>query len=608
MSSLNELFKQLEVDSANDQHEEVLETASEILKTNPHDKRALKLVVVSLINLDRYLKALKVLKTTQAPVDELLLERLYVYYKLNLDRELAEEFERLSDEVLTKNKGLVHLKAQFLYRTGSYVESLELYASLIGSTSQDDPEMLDLSVNERAVLADGFQSGIFNRFVSRSPVSPTSPESYDLLFNESVIQLGLGNLNKSLSLLDSALAKCKEANTDPQEQFEETLPIILQKAYILNLQGKKSDASVILDGISQSSISDELTKLTFINNSIASKIGEDSNWLLTLKELGFPNSINQLSGRLSIVQKAQIWKNYWKLASRVGQRVNSNISVVRDDDYTLQAIASLVKAGVIIDKDTPQEQAKRMTKYALASGDLGASLLAAQLNSDVGKGEVALAVLNNLKLEWKLLPGVSSIILQLCEKTGSEKKKLATFKEIVESYSDASRLDNVKVYDFLKVTALQFVTVEPELSKKLLVTLNNFHKDDLISISLGEASAGLLEPVEHLTQGLDLEDLIQSATADLNKISKNKPTNFKVFKTRKRPMRRPPKNLDTAKHPDPERWLKLSDRSTYKPKAIKGKKNATQGGTADNTTEESISKSSRPSPAPQRKSKKKGRK
>lgn len=43
-----------------------------------------------------------------------------------------------------------------------------------------------------------------------------------------------------------------------------------------------------------------------------------------------------------------------------------------------------------------------------------------------------------------------------------------------------------------------------------------------------------------------------------------------------------PKNYEEGKQPDPERWLSLRDRSTYRPKGKKGRRRAqevTQGGT-----------------------------
>lgn len=56
---------------------------------------------------------------------------------------------------------------------------------------------------------------------------------------------------------------------------------------------------------------------------------------------------------------------------------------------------------------------------------------------------------------------------------------------------------------------------------------------------------------------------------------KSKPARKRVRKSRL------PKDYDAAKTPDPERWLPLKDRSTYRPKGRKGRQKAaekTQGG------------------------------
>lgn len=576
MSSLNELFKQLEVQSGNEQHEEVFETASEILKTSPHDARALRLVITSLIHLDRYLKALEVFKQTQAPDGELVLEKLYVLYKLSLDKELASEFQKLSNEDLFKTKGVAHLKAQFLYRSGEYAAALDLYGQLVARTGADDPELLDLSVNERAVLADGLQHGALPQDSILS--TPSSADSHDLLFNESVIELGKGNYTKSLELLSLAEERAYQAHDDEDDQFEETLPILLQKSYILAITGDKIAAQEIVSSIPHSRISDELNKLVFENNILA--LSTSTNAYLTLKELKWPNALNSLTGRLSIVQKSQVWKNCWKLCAQIGKNIRPQ-SFIRGTDYTVSALQTLSK---LADSDSDAQKAKKLAKIAISSKNLGASLMAAQLNIQVRKYETALNVLDQLETEYRVSPGIGSSILELCDLTGSDKKKLSLFEQIVGFY-DETKFGDADVYEFLKITALQFRALLPEQADELLLRLNAFRKDEHISLALGDTDNSSLESPDSLTTGLDFDEVLEQATNEL-KSKLHRPVHFKIVKTRKRPMRRAPKELDTTKTANPERWLKLSDRSDYKPKNVKGKK-TTQGGAADNTTEES---------------------
>lgn len=96
-----------------------------------------------------------------------------------------------------------------------------------------------------------------------------------------------------------------------------------------------------------------------------------------------------------------------------------------------------------------------------------------------------------------------------------------------------------------------------------------------------------LSPVERLTAGADVQALVQAgvcSVAALAPAAKKRgaayePEKEKAAKRRKK--KRLPKDYEEGKQPDPERWIPLRDRSTYRPKGKKGKKRAqeaTQGG------------------------------
>ena len=106
------------------------------------------------------------------------------------------------------------------------------------------------------------------------------------------------------------------------------------------------------------------------------------------------------------------------------------------------------------------------------------------------------------------------------------------------------------------------------------------------------ADAGSLTPINRLTVDVDVTALetagvplpptIDALTAKRKREldEKPKPTKKRLRKSRL------PKDYDANKAPDPERWLPLRDRSTYKPKNKKGRKKAeamTQGGIGDGT-------------------------
>ena len=98
--------------------------------------------------------------------------------------------------------------------------------------------------------------------------------------------------------------------------------------------------------------------------------------------------------------------------------------------------------------------------------------------------------------------------------------------------------------------------------------------------------AETLTPVARLIAGIDINALenagvpsLQSATMTT---SRKRPLEEKPKPAKKRVRKsKLPKDYDPSRKPDPERWLPLRDRSTYRPKGKKGKQKAaekTQGG------------------------------
>lgn len=93
-----------------------------------------------------------------------------------------------------------------------------------------------------------------------------------------------------------------------------------------------------------------------------------------------------------------------------------------------------------------------------------------------------------------------------------------------------------------------------------------------------------LPPVESLIADVNIASLLKAGVATAPKstttLKRSGPASDdqKAKKRRKRPL---PKNYVEGATPDPERWLPLRDRSSYRPKGKKGKKKAmdsTQGG------------------------------
>ena len=103
-----------------------------------------------------------------------------------------------------------------------------------------------------------------------------------------------------------------------------------------------------------------------------------------------------------------------------------------------------------------------------------------------------------------------------------------------------------------------------------------------------------LTPINRLTAGINVESLESAGVPHLMstmalKINKKRPADSGLKRANKRVRKsRLPTDYDTNRTPDPERWLPLRDRSTYRPKGKKGKQKAaalTQGGVNEKSVE-----------------------
>lgn len=102
-----------------------------------------------------------------------------------------------------------------------------------------------------------------------------------------------------------------------------------------------------------------------------------------------------------------------------------------------------------------------------------------------------------------------------------------------------------------------------------------------------------LTPISRLTAGIDVAALEAAGVPSLPSSAtstRKRPLDEKPKPAKKRIRKsKLPKDYDPSKTPDPERWLPLRDRSTYRPKGKKGKQKAaekTQGGVSSEKASE----------------------
>ncbi len=124
---VTELLKNLEFSSKNEEHLEVLDNSSKILRVTPDHEEALRKKVIALINLDKYDEAFKTINEFPKNVDLFLsLEKAYVLYKLHKHDDLKELISKIPS-----HRGLDHILAQDVSSSLNFAKFTGLFQLII---------------------------------------------------------------------------------------------------------------------------------------------------------------------------------------------------------------------------------------------------------------------------------------------------------------------------------------------------------------------------------------------------------------------------------------------------------------------------------------------
>lgn len=272
--------------------------------------------------------------------------------------------------------------------------------------------------------------------------------------------------------------------------------------------------------------------------------------------------------------------------------------------------------------------------------DVGLALTAGQLAIREGNLSAASSIIRTLldalerindpqSRKLRYAPGLVALAVALNRTQGKTGPAMTELSEVAAHASDPR---GALPQSLLRKTGLELIRSHRVNEVRLASTafrsvLSRSPNDDLAAAGLVASSgklddkaaatlSGKLSPVEDLVSGIDVGALLGGGVvgSSLATQLKRKPADEPQRPVKKR-RRRVPEDTEPGKKPDPERWLPLRDRSSYKPKGKKGKKKAadlTQGGIVREETIELVGgagavKVEKTAPASSRK-KKRGRK
>ncbi|KAK3398997.1 hypothetical protein B0T20DRAFT_435770 [Sordaria brevicollis] len=628
IAALNSLLRGTSIDD----HDEALKLANSAIKAakgNPADlTTAQHTRVVALVKLDRFDDALRAIAEGGAALDKAcVIEKAYALYKTG---EL-EAAEQLLESTGVNNRGMKHLAAQIAYRAEKFDKAAELYQWM--AENVEDAmygEENDLRINILATYSQlemqgkGWAVSEEHKKLSREEL-----EVFETAYNAACGSIAQGDFAKAAFLFKRARDLC-EASEDLSEEDKksELAPIIVQQAYVATKLGNLEEAAKFHEEVVPADITDASTKAIAQANA------------LILKSESNPYMAQRLADTLPVVigndrlfeEQATIFcrnKYIIELQAQKFAGVKSKTAKILSTEAEPTISSSKCDLGALnaaaaSELQTGKEALRRMLPLLESRPtDVGLLLTVIQLYIQLQNPAQALNLLEAFfkRLETatesdnadvRFSPGLVALAVALYRQQGRHSavrselaKAAAHWQSKQKAASSGDSLLREAGIELLRSTHpsdlaaageafTHLVAAQPDDRTATAGLIASFATSDFTKV---EPYLSTLSPVEKLTVGVDVSALLDAGVATLpvvapqqsqgkkraredDETGEQKQQQHQAAKKQRR-KRKLPKDYDPAKKPDPERWLPLRDRSSYRPKGRKGKQRAqaaTQGG------------------------------
>ncbi|RVD85688.1 uncharacterized protein DFL_003999 [Arthrobotrys flagrans] len=598
-ASLSLLLQNLTLDE-NQSHEEVLRHANNILKSSS-DPQTIRTRIVALIKLDRYDEAIRSIE--QAGPSGLEFEHAYCLYKLG---DLKGALEISVDKVETerRQRALKHLHGQAQYRAEDFESATAIYEELSASRPLVENEEYDLRVNlgaSEAQLSFAGKDGLR----PKKRATAEDLQQYESAFNAACISIARGDLNAGLMLLRTSKKLCSNLEGVSEEDIQaELAPLIAQEIYVLIKLGKLEEAVALYKSSDILETSDEAVKLIASANCyLTSQTPNPHVGLRVLEALRkHPRGSQKpftfqsdILDRNSTILNLQAGKENAAIASAKALKAKN------PNDYTLSSVVAAIELGTS-DSSSAKSIAKTLKDAASRklgpTADIGIAFINAQNYLKENNVTSAVAVIETLlrdledEPEKRWLPSLVGVVAGLYTLQGRKTKVKAELESASAYWRSTTNPDPAVLLATgtaqLNSSNLQDRTMAASIFESLAASnpspLSNAGYIASHPAEDMPSKIAQLTPLNTLLKEIDVNALLDSGVAAPPTKKRPLETTSKpqVKSPKKKKIRLPKGGIDPNKKLDPERWLPLRDRSTYKPKGKKDKKKArdlTQGGT-----------------------------
>ncbi|KAK5095841.1 Signal recognition particle subunit SRP72 [Exophiala xenobiotica] len=608
-----------------DDHDALLQAADGALKSSPNDTQAQQIRAIALLKLERYSDALAYFGHVKD-----LRESLPEAYSYCLYRSGKFEEAVAAASSVQNSRGAQHIKLQAAYRAEDWDAASQAYDTL--SASNVPKEDFDLRVNKLAIDAEGLWLEKF----AKSAVPRAKPDdlaAFETAYNAACISVSKGQLEEADRLLKRAVSLCEHhEELSDEDKTVELVPLKAQRIFILQRLGKAEEAATLAKEVQASlegAALDARTRRLAESNTL-SVSGDIENPFLLHKlfnqssvprgERFFTNQTASLASNERTVQMQSF--KYDGLINAARKKLKGDALPSTSSDILLTSMfeaAALARGEVskaAINKALPELEKR--------PNDVGLVMTIVQLYVLTGNATAAVDTLHAFFVrleksasekdeEVRYSPGLVGLMVSLYR---SQNRRSQVRQELAKSATYWRTKSNAPS-SLLRAAGVALLessnSEDVQAASDIFDKLYSQEPNDRATIAGYVAShasapdsnikslADKLKPTSDLTSTIDVDALetagiSQSANAlaiaQAGTSRKRKALDGTTSKPKRIRKSRLPKDYDPNKKPDPERWLPLRDRSTYRPKKRKGKRDdRTQGG---GNVNESLDISNRP--------------
>lgn len=594
--------------SSIEDHEEILKAANAAIKANKSDAGHQHTRIIALLKLDRFDDALRAIAEGGIVIEaKCALEKAYALYKTGKLEDAASVLKAVG----LSDRSFQHVAAQVAYRAERFDEAREIYQRLLDSDVAGEES--DLNINIKAAIAQGEWQGTAS---SELPVDHEELDTFEVCYNVACYYIAQGDLSRASGLLQRAVKLCDASDDLTEEDKEaEMQPILAQQAYVYAKLGKVKESLDLLTSLGSVEENDVDLTLVTENNRIALDSASANPYLVQRKAAALAHKTRD--AKLFKFQSDIFTQNSF-LTDLQAQKLRgvcarTKASLDKSQSPSIQPglnALSVINAAAEVHGKTGKALLRALESLSeKRATEVGLVLTVVQTKLQHGRKASALFTLSSFlsRLESddsveakdvRFSPGLVALYVSLLREQGRETYARGELAKASKHWLDrpgstATSLLREAGIELLRSSNSQDLLLAGSAFEKLF----DEHQGSHIAAAGLVASLAPSDPakvqqhvaelpnVKELIAGIDVEKLLASgvvaaprSTLLKKRAATDADADRKATKKRRRKL---PKNYEEGKKPDPERWLPLRDRSSYRPKGKKGRKkvaDSTQGG------------------------------